>query len=274
MIPVPSTENINRIADWVELYLISSNKTISKSKINSLFQLDGIDIDEEDIDSVIQELSRRLLLYGNKRPYEINGNKITPNLNWELYPGLTLCLFYSTYGAGNPDEGTKMFEQITKFCLQEFFQGQGYIFGFPNEKSFVKQLDEFADLIHEDRYENPLPTDKDRGVDLIIYKMADDIRYNTILYFVQCAAGKNWDEKKPVAIDSYRRYFSFTLKATLSSIALTQIVEINEWRNACDDYGIIMDRARLYKIMASRTKPFPKELTNKIKIWCQQKLGK
>jgi hypothetical protein len=279
IISPPASNNISRIADWVELYMLATNDAISKSKIISILQKDGINVEEEDIDSVISELERRLMLYGKIKPFQVIGNNIKPKLNWKKFPEFMLCLYYSTYGVGRlskgakRDMGTKLFEDITKSYLEKHLQSFGYAFGFPSKLPFSDQLNDFARKINEKRHEDPNPHDKDRDVDLIVCKQFDEIRDNCILLFVQCAAGKNWDEKKAVPIESYRRYFSFSLKATISSLALTQIVDISNWRNACDDYGIIIDRARLFRLFTNNPNIIPKSLNKKIIEWCESKLS-
>jgi hypothetical protein len=274
----PSSTEINRIADWIELHVLVSGSTISKSKIRSLLEKESLSIDEEDVDSAFTELQRRLRLYGEIKPFEVIGNNVKSILTWKELPVLALCLYYSTYGVGvtkkgEPrDHGTKLFEDITKFCLESYFQSEGHLFGAPSAKSFKEQLNDFAKAINEKRHDDPGPHDKDRDVDLIVYKQFDEFRNNSILVFVQCAAGKNWDEKKAVAIDSYRRFVSFSLKATVSSLAITQIVDISDWPNACDDYGIVIDRARLYRIFSSK-KVIPKKLDKEISEWFKTKVA-
>ncbi len=275
----PTSNNISRIADWVELYMLATTDAISKSKILYILQKDGINVEEEDVDSVISELERRLMLYGKMKPFQVTGNNIKPNFSWKKFPEFTLCLYYSTYGVGKTpkgakrDMGTKLFEDITKSYLEKYLQSFGYAFGFPSKLSFTNQLDDFAKKINEKRHEDPNPHDKDRDVDLIVCKQFDEIRDNCILLFVQCAAGKNWDGKKAVSIDSYRRYLSFSLKATISSLALTQVVDISDWRNACDDYGIIIDRARLFRLITNNPNIIPKSLNKKILNWCESRLS-
>jgi hypothetical protein len=273
IIKPPTSNDINRIADWVELFVLSSGNSISKSKIVSVLQKDGVNIEEEDIDSAFIELGRRLQLYGTNAPYAITGNTVAPNFDWKKFPEYTLCLYYSTYGAGNPDAGTKLFEDITKICIEIFLQANSYMFGFPNNKSFKDQLDEFAIDVKEQRFQNPSPADKDRGVDVVVYKEFDAIRNNCLLIFIQCAAGKNWNDKKPVSIASYGRFLHINRKTAISSLALTQIVDIDDWLNACDDYGLIIDRARLYRIYSNNRKAIPKTLTSQVLNWCKAKLN-
>lgn len=275
----PITNNIHRIADWIELYLLVVNSKLSKSKIITVLENSNVNIEEQDVDSIFSELERRQYLYGNFKPYEISGTNISPILNWMKMPEFTLCLYYSTYGVGKifkggkRDMGTRLFEDITKYCLEKHFSTFGFGFGFPSKLSFKNQLDLFANKINEIRIENPNPHDKDRDVDLIICKQFDEQRNNCILIFVQCAAGKNWDEKKPVAVESYRRYFSFSNKAVVSSIAITQVVSIEDWKNACDDYGIVLDRARLYRMFSSKSSSLSKSLKLRALKWFKSRMN-
>ena len=274
----PPSSDVNRVADWIELFVLVNNSPISKSKIISNLQ-NSLTIDEDDVDSALLELERRLLLYGKVKPFEVQKSIVIPKIEWEEFPEYILCLYYSTYGVGTVkkgakrDNGTKLFEDITKECLELFFQTSGHLFGFPNTLSFKQQLDNFAKIINEKRFEDPMPHDKDRDVDLIIFKRFDEVRDNSMLFFVQCAAGKNWDDKKAVATESYRRYMSLSLKSHVSSLAITQIVDINDWRNACDDYGIVIDRARLYQIFSPDKGAISKGLKDTIIKWCKSKLN-
>jgi hypothetical protein len=280
IITPPASTEINRIADWIELYILSLNSSISKSKAFSILQMNEVGVDEQDIDSAISELGRRLDLYGKIKPFQIHGNNIRPNFNWKKFPEFTLCLYYSTYGVGKTvrggtrDNGTKLFEDITKCCLERHFQARGHLFGYPSPHSFRQQLDDFAKAINSQRFNDPNPHDKDRDVDIIIYKQFDDSRDNCVLFFVQCAAGKHWNAKKAVPIESYRDFMSFSFKATISSLAITQVVDMDDWKHACEDYGIIIDRARLYRLISDKNTIIPKTLNQEIVKWCEAKLKK
>jgi hypothetical protein len=243
------------------------------SKIISILEDNSVDVDESKIDSAIQELLRRLDLYGNVSPFTIVENIISPSFSWKEFPEHTLCLYYSTYGAGNPDIGTKFFEIITQFCIEFHLNCNSYLLGFPASKPFKDQLDEFALLIREERHQDPDPNDKDRGVDIIAWKEFDEYRNNSILIFVQCAAGKHWNDKKPVAIESYRRYFSFPFRTAIPSLSITQIIDISDWQKAIDDYGIIIDRARLFRIITSENYEIDNDFKNALITWCEGKLS-
>lgn len=274
MIEVPEISDSNRLSDWIELYVLSERKLLSKNKIISIMEDNSLEADEDRVDSALAELSRRLQLYGRVKPYEIKENIIYRRFDWKKYPEHALCLIFSTYGAGSSDEGTKLFEQITKACIDSALKTRSVLFGFPATLSFKEQLDTFATEIHEVRGEDPGGSDKDRSVDIITRKDFDDSRPNMLLLFVQCAAGKHWNAKKAVAIPSYRRFFSFTYHAAIPSLSVTQVVDMDDWRNATDDYGIVFDRARLYRMFTSPSYKINAKIRNQITKWCRYKLEK
>ncbi len=273
MIELPDTTSISRIADWIELYLLVYNKHLSKNKIISLFQrtVTG-DFDESLIDGAFTELNRRLFLYGRITPFEIKGNIAIPHFTWRKFPQHTMCVIFSTYGAANSDGGTKLFERLAESCLNHYLGSKSTLFGFPSNLSFTEQVDNFAKLCFEKREDDPAPFDKDRGLDIIAWKSFDDRRKSQFYYLVQCAAGGWWRDKKPIPINSWRRYIAWNNDTTIPIMAITQIVEAEKWQNAIDDYGVIVDRARFYRTITSSSYKMNASLKTTIKNWCQRKI--
>ena len=273
MIELPDTSYVSRIADWIELEVISSGKSISKNKIISTIENHSGDADETKIDSAIQELIRRLSLYGAVQPFKIKGNIVTPNFNWKKYPEFTLCLIFSTHGASDADDGTKLFERLTKTCVDMFFNFESVNFGFPSGVSFKKQIDDFAKACCEDRGDDPTKFDKDRGVDILAWKSFKDSRNSHLYFLLQCAAGGKWRDKKQIPLTSWRRYISWSHETAIPGIAISQIIESEKWKNAVDDYGIIIDRARLYRMFTSTGYKIEPSLKKAIENWCKPQLN-
>lgn len=273
MIELPDTSYVSRIADWIELQVLFSGKPISKNKIVSIIDNHSGDADEIKIDSAIQELVRRLTLYGIVKPYEIKGNIVIPKFDWERFPELTMCLIFSTHGAADADEGTKLFERLTKECVDYFFNFESLNFGFPAGKSFKVQIDELATLCSEDRGDDPTKFDKDRGVDIVAWKTFGDYRNSHIYFLIQCAAGGKWREKKRIPLPSWRRYISWSHETAIPAIAISQIIESEKWKNAVDDYGVVIDRARLFRMFTASGYKTEISLRKDIHKWCKAKLN-
>ena len=273
MIELPDVSYTSRIADWLELQTIFSGKSLSKNKTISHIEHQVGNVKEEKIDSAFQELLRRLDLYGDTKPYTINNNIIIPEFDWKKYPEYVFCLIFSTHGASDADIGTKLFERLTKECLDHFLGFESIIFGFPSSLSFKKQVDNLANECNEDRGDDPTSFDKDRGVDLVFWKSFNDNRNSHVYVLVQCAAGGKWNTKKQIPLASWRRYISWNHTTTLPALVIAQIIESEKWKNAVDEYGIVIDRARLFRVITSKKFKISSTLKKEIFIWCKSRLN-
>ncbi|GAH27525.1 unnamed protein product [marine sediment metagenome] len=111
MIPLPHTDSIESVADWIELYTIYYSKTISKSTIISM-----VDVEKETfIDSIFNELLNRSILYGDVSPFTVEGREIVPKINWDKQPGFTMCLIFSIWGVQQ-----KRGEDVGLNCLKDY----------------------------------------------------------------------------------------------------------------------------------------------------------
>jgi hypothetical protein len=274
MIELPDTNYASKIADWIELYVLYEERAISKNRIVSIIESHSGEVDEAKVDGAIQELVRRLSLYGDTKPYSINKNIITPKFNWRKYPELTLCLLFSTHGAANAKNGTKLFEQLTKSCIDYFLSCKSINFGFPAGVSFKNQLNSLAASCNEERRDNPSPADKDRGIDIVAWKTFNDSRNSNIYLLLQCAAGANWSDKSVLPyVASWRRYINWNSSTTVPAISITQIIETDDWTNAVDQLGFIIDRARLFRTITTKGYKTNPKLKKEITDWCKRKLN-
>jgi hypothetical protein len=274
MISLPNTINISKVADWVELFVVSENKKISKMKIHSLFNEEGVDLDDK-IDNVMIELNRRTQLYGKKSPIKIKGLTIEPTIKWKDNPFHTMCLIYSTYGVqDNPDKGTTLFERIGNILLKEFLRSQTFHLGFPTSKNLAKQLDNVAIRLCELRgAQTPDPSEKDGGVDVTSWLPFNDSRSSQIIVLAQCGAGDDWKKKKPISLTTWVNYINWNYETTVPSMIITQIVQADKWRKYYYQYGVLIDRARLYRIHSGCQAGIPKPLFTAALAWCQTKLN-
>jgi len=274
MISFPNKINTNRIADWVELFVISENKKISKMKIQTLFEEGGIEVDSK-IDDVMNELSRRTQLYGVDSPIRIDGLTIEATINWTDNPFYTLCLIYSTYGVENTtDGGTVLFEKIGNTFLKAFLKPETFHLGFPTSKKLIGQVNKVAKLAYEPRgILTPNPREKDSGVDVISWLPFNDLRSGQIILLAQCGAGDDWNKKSSISLSTWNHYINWNYETTVPSMIITQIVQADKWQKYTGKYGVLIDRARLYRIYVICQANIPKPLSRKVKNWCKSKLN-
>ncbi|MCK5564164.1 MAG: hypothetical protein KAJ07_02870 [Planctomycetes bacterium] len=272
MIELTNTGSINRVADWLELYVICESEALSKSEIASHVSTGGRDLDESEIDSILSELEFRGKLYGSFSPFEIKNNRIEPKVAWKEYPEYTMCLVYSSQGVKDvTDGGTKLFERLSSEALKSYLNGKSIVMGFPNSLNLKEQIIELSQKSNEYLGERePLSTDNDRGVDVIGWKPFGDMRNNQLIVLLQCAAGTHWRTKKQIPLKSWIEFIRWGL-TPVPGIAIPQIASLNNWNNIVDEYNFVFDRARITRCLDK----FVFEdagLSKEITAWCESKL--
>lgn len=279
MIEVTNIDDISTISDWAELTVVYYNTILSKAKIISLLEDNGLkeNVDysgDELFDSIIQELESRSKLYGPNPPYTIENGIISPLIEWQNCPEYIMCLIFSYWGAADAKEGTSLFEEISNIALKNYLNGKAVTVGFPNIDSLPVQLDTIARLLNEDRSnKNPPVHAKDRGVDVIGWRSFEDERRGQIIILMQCAAGGNWKKKKQILLSVWSQYIHWFFETTIPSMAITEVLSHQKWGDAVENYGIIFDRARLYKSLYIPSSQIEQDLREKIIKWCKSKLN-
>lgn len=278
MIELNNIDSIHKIADWVELGTIFNGNRLSRAKMISLLEDNGYTDDayyrgDEIFDSTIAELQRRNILYGPKSPYMIEGTIIQPNIGWEEIPEYLMCLILSYFGAANSKGGTKLFERVSQQALRAYMHGKGKVLGFPNNNNLTTQLDCLANEMYEGRgNRNPASSDKDRGVDVVGWMPFMDERNSQLIVLMQCAAGWNWRNKKPVPRPAWTHFIHWNHTTTIPGIAVAEVIELQKWQNAVDDYGLVFDRARIVRCLyANDFSPDPR-LRIEVINWCKTQL--
>ncbi|MCX6249409.1 MAG: hypothetical protein NTX61_01530 [Bacteroidetes bacterium] len=279
MIELKSIDDISVISDWAELNVIFYNTPLSKSKLISVLEDNGYEEDvnyggDELYDSIIQELEKRKSLYGNSPPYSIVNSVITPLIKWIDYPEYILCLIFSYWGAADAQNGTSLFEQVSNIALKNYLSGEAITIGFPNAGNLSGQLDKLAGLLNEDRAaKNPPPKAKDDGVDVIGWNSFGDNRRGQLIVLMQCAAGKNWNLKKQIRLSVWSQYINWFFETTIPSMSITEILPTNKWANAVESYGIVFDRARIYRCLYKPNTSIDPSLRVGVVQWCDTKLN-
>lgn len=272
MIPLPNTDSIESVADWIELYTIYYNKSISKSTIISLMNIE----EETYVDSIINELLNRSSLYGDASPFKVEGRKITPNIKWNDQPEFTMCLIFSIWGAEKKkgeNGGTKLFEKLSKEAAKFYLEGEAEVIGFPNEKNLRGQFERLTKLTCEEKgHRDPKPTDKDKGVDIIAWKPHRDGRSNQLILLLQCCAGIHYYQKSAIVLKTWKALMHWRTEP-IPGITMPRIVADRDWVEMSDKYNLIFDRIRIYKAIYS--KPLTDTtLKQQILKWCENKLQK
>jgi len=279
MIDLIDIEDISIISDWVELSVAYSNEPLSRAKLVSLLEGNGfqkdVDYDEDSLfDSVIHELQRRQALYGATPPFIVENNIVIPQAAWDDRPEYFMCLLFSYWGAANAGNGTQLFERISNIVLKSYLNGEAVNLGFPNEGDLPGQLDQIATIVCEDRAAiNPPTAAKDRGVDVVGWLGCGDDRKGQVIVLMQCAAGRNWSLKKRIMLDVWSQYINWNFYTTVPSLSITEVVETKHWSEAIVEYGVVFDRARIFKYLYKPTITVDAALRAEIIEWCSHKMN-
>ena len=230
--------------EWLELNILRTGETMSKALISEL----AGDVDEDEISGWLIELKNRTSMYVNPY-YEINKNRLVPLLSWEDIPEYFLCVYYSYYGADDNSGGTKLFEKISAQSLKNFINGEVYTIGFPEGRGLNAYLDEFINLCFETRGVKADGTYKDDGVDVIGFKLFEDMRSANLYILLQCAAGIHWKAKKKIELNRWTKYIYWYPECIVSSISTVDFVSQKQWEKQSSSFGMLIDRVRIYNTL-------------------------
>ena len=227
----------------------------------------AITADEEEVDSWLNELKSRVIHF-NEPFYYISSNRIIPLKSWKEIPEYFLCIYYSFYGAGDHTNGTKLFENISANALKNFLNGEVYALGFPAGKGLNAYLAELAEFCCE-KINLPAHHDyKDDRVDVIGYKLFNDGRPANMYVLLQCAAGQNWRNKQKIELNRWTNYIIWYRETIILSISTVDYVERDEWDKYASDYGMLIDRLRIYNTLYDRE--IKADLREDVIDWCNQ----
>jgi len=267
-IPDPSSKD--NIADWVEIFVAFSNGEFSKSELSSYIEeSSGSEPDEFLVDSVWQELVFREILYGDKTPFKVDGRTVKSAINWNDHPEYMTCLIFSLVGNSEDSaKSGKLFERITGEAMKNFLHGSAAVFGHPRNI----RLEDMCGTMKEKFNCYPPSYRKDRGLDVFAWKPFGDSRASQIVILMQCAAGHNWKTKlTELSIDAWKRYIHFASPPIKGFSIPCIISDASSLEEASFDGGIIIDRVRLYRNIAS-SQGVNQNLKRELLTWCKRRL--
>lgn len=298
MLPIPTTttglgyENDNETTvytDWVECSALFHGEDISKADVQDCFsETDSFNSEniQVKVADIWSELERRKRLLGQCCPVFIKGNRITA-VDWHDYAAYSFCLLLS-YSKSNR-------EWEHKFCKD--YQAQGAFFerisaaaltrilldwkvcptgwSKTTPASIKQKIQQIIDSLGEKKgKEVPHSVDRDGGVDILCYRQFQDKRGNYPVFFIQCATGRNWTDKRcEDSLRLWRRWVDFKAPNLLSrGFAVPfafgdETFQMTQIRGDC----LVLDRIRLFS-HDTESNWLPKELFTEIESWVTKKL--
>lgn len=266
---IEKPNSVSDVADWVEFYIFAMDDSISKSELQSFIESSsGSEPEQSFIDDIWLELERRLVLYGNNKPFQLEPREVKPKIKWKDFPEYLTCVILSIDGNAVDSVKTgKLFERLSCKAVVNYFSGDSIIYGHPNKQT-IRQI---ASQMFETYIQEPSPEYKDSGVDIICWKSFNDNRKSQTVALIQCAAGYNWSNKlSDIRYKAWTQYIHWGANPLMGFIVP---VVINEKRydDFVTDAGIMFDRPRIYQnIQYNYDKD--KDLIDDLIKWCDPKI--
>jgi hypothetical protein len=272
---IPDTTSKETVADWIELFVIWTSSTMSRSEASSYIrEASGSDAENEFLVAVWSELESRVFLYGDTPPYKIASGLVEPNCSFSDCPEYVACLIWALEGnphttAANSGEAGKLFERISSEAARYYLNGNSVVYGYPS----VHNIENIANnMLFEDFIQNPPASRNDRDLDVVAWKSFNDNRAGQVVLLMQCGAGKDWTSKtKELSLDAWKSYIHFGVTPLRAFSMPVIITDKRVWFEHSVDGGLLMDRSRLYKFTFAKTFS-DAGLRSELSNWCDERI--
>ena len=286
-LPNRNATDIHVVADWVELCVVADGRTMSYEEVATAYRDAGlypqVESDEPSLEEdTWAELKRRKKFLGEEYPLAVCDNTLKGGVSLES-PSFDLLLLAATaghYGRGEGQELARLFEHVVAAASIGLLGGKAARFGWPPDEGtptnvagrimhFAKELD-LQPQEHDSKVES---REKDIGLDIAAQHGIGGSVAGTVVFLIQCATGRNWEEKK-------------------SSVSVPRWLELIDW-NAIPipafavpwwwardkDYiryfrrmghAVVLDRARLLK--GGPDDQLDDDRKEKVKAWTDKRL--
>jgi hypothetical protein len=273
MIRIPDPGSSIVVADWIELFITTTEEFISKSNLSHLLErASGEEPKEAFIGDIWRELKSREKKY-RVRPFIVDGPVVETTNNYKSKSTYIACLLMSLFGVASSSKRTpKLFERLSCFAVKAYLGGEAIVFGWPVElgksPSIRDRIIEISVKLNERYVESPPEKYKDRGVDVVAWKPFHEQRPSQIVFLLQCAAGQNWRGKAPtLPIRSWEQYIHWS-NNPVKAFAVPCIIPDHDWHEISKDGGVLFDRIRITNLtheLATQDKTLARDLDSFVK---------
>ncbi len=259
--------NLDDFADWIEGSVAFHQDTISQTDIVDCLIEDGIYREQGfakiHISNVFVELERRAKCLGRTSPFTIDRLKVKRVVQWKDAPAYSFCLmlsllvsyrseFRNSLGESYNEQGA-LFERLTSETLEKcgwttLSTGWSAITANSLEakvKSVAEHINEPVSARGIERWTPEYA--KDLGLDLVCHAPFADRWPGRPLYYVQCASGENWKDKRHTPIiREWEKVLDMATRPT-RGIAIPFALLEDDFRRSAnfEDLSLVLDRHRV-----------------------------
>ena len=253
-----------KLADWVELQVMSTGYAYSIGDLDSALRRNGLDRGIENRKQrVWDELERRARLTGRSWPLIVDTQEIFPKSSRVRNRVLNYYLCAVAFESSLSNEQRETFEHCTQNLLQGLTRNPVLRLGHPRRGCLVNggipaDLDEAIGLYCHASKAVPGEASNvgkrgDAGLDLATWFGPDDGRSGRPHFLGQCATGDDWTEKlNEPPIRRWESYVKYPMQP-MKFLVIPYVVSASKWLDHCRDLsGFLIDRPRLLRL-ASQT---------------------
>lgn len=281
---VPDIDNVVSLADWLEIFLMTSQKSVTRAYLKEILGVAGdksTDEIEEALDFLYKELNRRSIIVKVGYPLIINGSRITLNekLDYGFYKFLLLISISKPLRKERRQkEVDLLFDEIVRRAIENYLGNgaQSVRFGWPPSGG---RPSDFSTAISWLCVQMNLPkgpgkeltTTKDGGVDIVAWKPFGDKKRSFLILYAQCTIQIEWFSKATDVSDFLVLGWIDTGKVFPSVLAIPFVIPNNFKKrdHLSRITNIIFDRLRLTEFLNdTRSSYFPRML-----LWNKKELS-
>jgi hypothetical protein len=282
---------LDALVEWVEGSITFGDEEITQIDLIDILLEEEVyrkqDFAKERLDSAWPELIRRQKILGSYCPFNVKGVRVRRTRNWRDTPAYAFCLMLAlqvryrkelakSVAPNYPEQGA-LFERLVVSALEARglrVHSTGW------SKTQAESIEERVAALADHLGEPPLagaierwtaPKVKDGGLDVVCHLPFPDTWGGRPVYFVQCASGEDWKEKRSTPnITLWEKLIDLTTKPRRGIAMPFALLEDEFRREATSDLlALVLDRHRL-AAPARRTRHWPSDdLRSALNTWTE-----
>ena len=248
-----------RLADLIEIIVLANpTRPHSRKRLAEMVESHW-QVEEGQVSFAMTEMQRRRKSVGNSYPFDVSDTRVLPLDLPSVYPHLLVLSLLG--GTLEGDDTAKAFEDISEYCMQDFF-GEGtesVNFGWSSEgrpADFGQAIDWLAQKIGiQSGMAYRRPQRKDGGVDLIVWRSFGDRRAGIPIVLVQATLQTDLRAKsRDINTRNWSGWLSMDVDP-MTALTSPHVLEYNEEWNEITRSCLLLDRIRLARMSKLEFKP-------------------
>jgi hypothetical protein len=285
---------IDVFADWIEASVLFEDIAVSITDVVCVLLEEELYEDQDFARDMVQsawlEIEQRGKRSSGHYGVTIEGNwarasvENTTKIAHRFLLTLSLATYYdwwhNTFGPNYTTQG-KLFESLTEMALKALTPGWSIFStgwkGDISDSDFLAIADQVAICLNTDpviKHKWDLERAKDLTLDLLVYWPFSDSRQGVPYIMIQCASGRNWDDKlKDPDIDQWRKLLNPDC-LPLRGVSIPFCLPDNRFRKAsAKTAGLLLDRCRILFAARQEIDWMNEMLKDEINVWMKPRIA-